>query len=230
MRRLLSVSLRALALVLALVSSRPARAEINLTESLELLVAQSDWILTGRISKLAPVDAAARGKSAGLSLFLLEPSETIKRPGREAARAAVCVGVRDVDPALLETYQKQRTELILFLSQSVQATTFEKTVCDLWPLREQGTSLPYLVPVSSPGNRLLSASTFKVLKDRASIVAACSAVLKRLPATDKRGALPKPVWLEVPFDSEVHQVLYSGSACYLYVPDGLFPQARQPPR
>ncbi len=36
----------------------------------------------------------------------------------------------------------------------------------------------------------------------------------------------KRYFLEVPFDSEVHQALYSGSACYLYVPDLIFPRAK----
>jgi hypothetical protein len=31
----------------------------------------------------------------------------------------------------------------------------------------------------------------------------------------------------VPPDSEVYKVLYSGSACYLHVPDVLFPTAKE---
>jgi hypothetical protein len=32
--------------------------------------------------------------------------------------------------------------------------------------------------------------------------------------------------MEVPFESEAHGALYSGSSCYLYAPKLLFPEAK----
>lgn len=216
-------------LSLLIAAPRSSRAEINMSESLELLVTKADWIVAGRITKLSPADPAARGKNSDLTLVIVQPTETVKAPTREAPRPAVCIGVRGFAAATLAEYQKQGTELLFFLEQTIQATSYEKVLCDLWPIRNQGSSQPYIVSLSNPGKQLLSATTFKVLKDRATILAACKDTMKRFPWPDKRKPDdgPQAVFLELPFESEAFQALYSGSACFLYVPEGMFPKAKR---
>ncbi|HEY3354204.1 MAG TPA: hypothetical protein VGQ83_13205, partial [Polyangia bacterium] len=137
-------------------------------------------------------------------------------------------GLRDVDPKRFEAHRQQGAELLFFLERTVQATSFEGRVCHHWPLRG-GDALPFVVPLAAPGTKLLSAATFKVLKERREILAACRDTVRKLAAAAASSSppkAPKHYFLEVPPDSEAYKVLYGGSACYLYVPDVLFPRAR----
>jgi hypothetical protein len=209
----------ALLLVLVLPPSL-ARAEINVAPSVEWLSAEAARIVVGKIVSLSPARPDAAGKLTALSLATVEVTETLK--GRHEPK--LCVGLRHLDPRQLERQRAARVELLLFLGQSVQATSYEKRVCNHWPLRDGAG--PLLVPIGSPGSKLLSAGSFKVLRQRVEILAACKETLRRLAARKAPPALPRKHLLEVPFQSEAHKVLYSGSSCYLEVPDLLFPKAR----
>jgi hypothetical protein len=114
---------------------------------------------------------------------------------------------------------------VLFLTASVQATSFEGRACNHWPL-SGGDALPFVVPLETPGTRLLSAATFKVLKQRADILAASRDAVRRLAAAGSPPKAARCYFLEAPTGSEVHKVLYGGSACYLHVPDLIFPKAK----
>jgi hypothetical protein len=129
-------------------------------------------------------------------------------------------GLRDA-----ATLRRQGIELIFFLGETVQATSFEGRVCNLWPLRG-GDALPAIVRLDQPGQRLLAAGGFKVLGTRADVVAAVRTAARGLPAPRAGQAAPEQRFLEVPFNTAVHRALYSGSACYLIVPAALFPRAR----
>jgi hypothetical protein len=213
-----------LLLAVALVAGpRLARAEIALAESIEWLAASADRVVVGRIVSFKGADPGAQGKNRGLALATVRVAETLKGAGD---KDALCVGLRDVDERRADGWRKDGTDLIFFLGTSIQATSFERRVCNHWPLRG-GDALPFVVPLEKPGNRLLGATTFKVLKQRGAILAAARDALRRLAAA--AGSPPraaKRYFLEVPFESEVHKVLYSGSACYLYVPDLIFPKAK----
>jgi hypothetical protein len=149
-------------------------------------------------------------------------AETVKGAG---AGDALCVGLRDVDEQRFEAWRQGGTDLVLFLTASIQATSFEGRVCNHWPL-SGGDALPFVVPLDKPGNRVLSASTFTVLKQRAESLAASRDAVRRLAAAGSPPKAAKRYFLEVPFGSEAHKVLYGGSACYLYVPDLIFPKAK----
>jgi hypothetical protein len=213
-----------LLLALALAAGpRGARAEVALADSVEWLGADAARVVVGRIVSFKAADPSAQGKNQGLALATVRVAETLKGAG---AADALCVGLRHVDERRFESYRKGATDLVFFLGTSIQATSFEGRVCNHWPLRG-GDALPAIVPLDAPGTRLLSATTFKVLRQRGEALAATRDALRRLAAA--AGSPPKPAkraFLEVPIDSEVYKLLYSGSACYLHVPDLIFPKAR----
>jgi hypothetical protein len=202
---------------------RGAHAEVAIGESLEWLAASADRVVVGRIVSLKGADPGAQGKNRGLALATVRVAQTLKGG---APADALCVGLRDVDEGRFAAHRKDGTDLVFFLGSSIQATSFEGRVCNHWPLRG-GDAVPFVVPLDKPGTRLLGATSFTVLKHRGEILAATRDALRRLAAA--AGSPPKAarrVFLEVPFDTEVHKVLYSGSTCYLHVPDLLFPKAR----
>lgn len=63
---------------------------------------------------------------------------------------------------------------------------------------------------------------FTCLKNRTEITSYMEETLKKL-----EGKTAEPHYLEVPYDSEAHGVLYAGSSCYLIVPNVLYPKARK---
>lgn len=228
----------AVALVSLLGASPPrARAEIAIGESVEWLTASAKWVLVGRITSVRDVDPRGQGKNADLQLLAVQVTGVLKGP---LALGKVCVAVRQSGLKDAQVLRQKRTELVFFLGQTVQATSFEGLTCNLWPLRG-GDALPAILPLDSPGKRLLSASSWKVLRRRADVLQAVRDTARRLASTRagagagaaKSGSTGLGVtmplakhYLEVPFSSEVHQVLYGGSACYLIVPQSLFPKAR----
>lgn len=199
-----------------------ARAEIAIEDSIEWLCARADRVLVGRVTSLQPATATA-GKSRGLALLAVQPSATLKGP----PAPAVCVGVRDEPSAPLERAAAQGTELLFFLSETVQATSYKGLTCNLWPLRDSNAGA-WVVPLASPGRRLLSAASAQVLKERGAILTACQQALVRLPPEQRAVAAPESehALLEVRPGTPVYEVLYGGSACYLGVPRRLFPAAR----
>jgi len=225
MRRTFSRPLAtAAAALLALLAAlpTPARAEIAIGESLEWLTASATRVLTGRIVAQRDVDPRATGKNADLQLLTVQVTGTLRGP---ASGPKVCVAVRQGGLKDAATLRQQGVELILFLGETVQATSFEGRVCNLWPLRG-GDALPAIVRLDQPGKRLLAAGGFKVLGQRAAIVAAVQTAARGLPAPKAGQAAPPQRFLEVPPGTEVYRVLYGGSTCYLIVPAALFPQAR----
>ena len=197
--------------------------EVAIGESVEWLTAISTRVLVGRVLSVKPIDPAATGKNADLQLLTVAVTDTL-RGASPGARACVAVrqgGLRDA-PVL----RQQGTELVLFLQESIQTTSFEGRVCNLWPVRG-GDALPAIVPLAAPGKRLLGAARFEVLGTRAAAIAAIRAAAKGLPAP-RAGLAKEPPrhFLEVPPGTPVYQALYGGSAVYLMVPRELFPKAR----
>lgn len=208
----------------------PARAEIAIEDSLEWLCAQAQRVVTGRVKAVQAVDPSragpdaagaqkAPGKSRDLVLFLVQVSQTLKGA---PLPAEVCIGSRTLRADGLQQQAAQGVELIFFLDETAQATSYQGRVCNLWPLRTSD-GVAALIPLAAPGRRALQASTFQVLGDRAAIVSACQKTVARL--AQRPGPLEQGL-LEVPFGTPVHGALYGGSACYLNVPRALFPAAK----
>lgn len=240
---------------LLLLSTGAARAEIAVEDSLEWLCARADRVIVGRVkvvqaagqgrgaegangasdkagaAKAAGADgaagaagkAAAAGKSDGLVLFTVQATATLK--GKP--QPAYCVGLREQPSAPLKQAADKGAEVLLLLSETVQATSYQGLTCNLWPLRDPNYG-PWMVPLDDPGRRLLGAASLQVLRDRGAILGACQQALARLPQEQRAAAAPEGerALLEAPPGTPVYQALYGGSAVYLQVPRRLFPRAR----
>lgn len=165
------------------------------------------------------------GKNAELLQFTLQAAQTIKG---DAPLPTYCISVRNMTADKLALLARDGTEVLLFLEKTPQATSVAGLTCNLWPLQVEGTYAPYIVPLSDPKGLMLSATTLKVLKDKASILSACRDAQQRLVAAGRTAgnAKPRRTLLELPSSSEVYGRLYSGSTTYLYVPGELFPAAK----
>lgn len=201
-----------------------AHAEINIGESIEWLTAKADRIVAGKILKVIPASPAA-GKSADLLQITLQAAQTLKG---DAPQPSYCINVRHMTADKLTLLARAGTEVLLFLEQTPQATSAAGLTCNLWPLQAEGDYVPYIVPLTDPKGMMLSATTLKVLKDKASILSACRDAQQRLVAAGRAtgAAKPRKTLLELPSSSEVYERLYSGSSTYLYVPGALFPSAK----
>lgn len=206
-------------------SAQPAaQAEINIGESIEWLVAKADRVVAGKLAKVITPSPAA-GKSADLLHFTLQATQTLKG---DASLPTYCISVRNMTADKLALLARDGTEVLLFLEQTPQATSVAGLTCNLWPLQVEGNYAPYIVPLSDPKGLMLSATTLKVLKDKASILSACRDAQQRLVAAGRTAgdAKPRKTLLKLPSSSEVYERLYSGSSTYLYVPAELFPAAK----
>lgn len=201
-----------------------AQAEINIGESIEWLTAKADRVVAGKITKVI-VPSPAAGKNADLLQFTLQAAQTLKG---DVPQPSYCISVRNMTADKLALLTRNGTEVLLFLEQTPQATSVEGLTCNLWPLRAEGDYVPYIVPLTDPKGMMLSATTLKVLKDKASILSACRDAQQRLVAAGRAtgAAKPRRTMLELPSSSEVYERLYSGSSTYLYVPGELFPAAK----
>lgn len=198
------------------VSPQVVRAEVNIVESLEWLMAASARVVTGTVTAAQPQAPSSEFRT--LSVATVKVTATLK--GQSAAH--LCVALPNLDPRELERYRAGRTELILFLGSRSGARSFEGRLCDQAPLLG-GDARPFVVPLDRPGTTLITATTFAVLKDRQVLLAAAREAARRLAASRRP---PQRAFLEVPASSEAFKILYSGSDCFLVVPDVLFPRAR----
>lgn len=78
-----------------------------------------------------------------------------------------------------------------------------------------------LISLNNPNNYALTGS-FNSLKKGSEIIDYIEQTLEKIG--DKKA---KPYYLEIPYNSEIHPILYSGSSCYLIVPDILYPSSKK---
>jgi hypothetical protein len=76
-----------------------------------------------------------------------------------------------------------------------------------------------MINLTAPGEKALTGD-FRVLKSAAEIFKYGHTCMQRL-----KNKTAKPAYLEVPKDTDAHAVLYSGSSCYIMVPDVLYAKA-----
>lgn len=213
--------LRTVIIALVLLFPQGARAEINVEKSVEWLCAQATIVARGTIIRIK--DSSGPGKSRHLISMTFKVREALKGA---AGQKLLYLSARHPKVKAFNKHLN-KTELLLFLWRTKQGYGLDGHSYHLWPLRNQaGKQL--LVDLASPGQAILSATRFKVLKDRRTILAACRQTLKRLARRGgARGRAAQRRLLEVPAHSTVHRALYRGSTCFLVVPGRLFPKARQ---
>ncbi len=201
-----------------------ARAEIHLHDSVEWLCQRSEQVARGTLTAVSPDEPSEQdGKSRDLVSLTLRPTEVLRggspSAGSTGQLAPIHFSMRVDDTVRLRQWMRDRTELVVFLRSTAQGYRRDGISYNLWPVRETGSAEQVLVELARPHVHLLAAGDMTVVTTPAQLSAACARVRGAPPpAADP----PKPELLEVPHQSAVYSVLYSGSACYLYVPPGLF--------
>jgi tryptophan-rich sensory protein len=184
-----------------------AQAELMVGESLEWIVADSDLIVTGSITK---VEVFEDERKVSLEEATVQVNETIKGRTTEPLLFLVrCVGINEKP----SKWQEEGVELLLFLVKSsrYEALDPEYRKSD-FALRLWGAELSFVRLNNRPQTGLFTMD-FDVLEKRNDILKAV-----RSAANCRPTSLPPEHRVEVPFDSEVFRTLYSGSSVRLIVP------------
>lgn len=198
--------------------SQSAHAELMVGESLEWIVADSDLIVKGTIVK---VESFNDEQQTAWEEATVQVNETIKGTPANALTFLVrCVGITEKP----SKWHQEGVELLLFL---VESGRYESLDPDYGKadsaLRLWGADSSFIRLNNEPQAGLFTMD-FNVVKERNDILKAVHSAALYRPANR-----PLEHRVEVPFDSEVYQTLYSGSGVQLVVPadERLETRARQ---
>ena len=220
MRRLVrSWVLRRLLIIVSLLANLDAHAQLRVEESLEWKTDSANLIGLGLIEDVPSEPVHGEGKRDGLALVSIRLRAVLKGKSKGDT---FCIALRNVNLKRLQEYKQNRTELLLFLTEPIQA------VCPYELLDSPNDRLGSAVPLSDPSTMILSAATFQILTHRERILSALSTAVTKLerdPVCKPPVSAPQPRYLEVPSQSDLFRKLYRGSSVYLSVPSRLFPQA-----
>ena len=211
-------------ILLALCALAPAlKAKIAIANSIEWLTVDADHIITGKLT----ITGTTKGKgNSVLTLCVLEETGRIKSSDT-TKRKTWHFAVADYHARGLEELKDK--EVLIFLRGTVEAFSSNGKTYNLWPM-DAPQSQPAIIDLSAPGTRAMTARGFKVLKKKEEILEHCSYALEKLK--EYKSKHPEQVHfkeakLDVPFENEVSDVLYSGSVCYLIVPKFMFTEAKE---
>lgn len=194
-----------------------AKSEINVGNSIEWLIVYADLIVKGNITyvdmkgeKIICTIEISDGLKGMLSVTTLDFSMLSSKIQTDRLKK-IMVGNKDV---------------IVFL-KNVNAGK-KKMAPEYTPVLDEGSGVYYIVDINDPGNMLISASDFKILKDAGSIIQKCKSVASQINTIleKKKNYEFKKYYLSIPFEAEAYNVLYSGNSCFLYVPEAFFPSAK----
>ncbi|MBI5219476.1 MAG: hypothetical protein HY958_11150 [Bacteroidia bacterium] len=194
-----------------------SKAEINVGYSIEWLCAKADVIVKGNITSVDMKDDNV--------VCSFDISDRYKGGLTQMSTEFTLVSGKNYD-GNLKKYIMNGKELIVFLVKPGKDQKNVKT--EYISMVEEGPGLFFIIDLSSPGNRLISASDFKVIKDELSIISKCKNIIGKFNdyiANHKRYE-PQRNYLAIPLDTEAYKLLYSGSKCYLYVPDFLYKESK----
>lgn len=218
-------------IALLLLVAGPAGAKINLQDSAEWLCAKSEIVAFGQLVEVWPVENPAGKNRDLISLKLKLTGYNKGGPAKPDPKAlgSIYFSVRLKSAIQLEKWKADKTELVVFLRRTIQAYSGpEGANYDLWPARETKSGVQMLLDPKNPEVPLLSAGEMKRARTQAQVTAACQRAQKEVIDPKIRPGEPRqPHMLETPHPSEAFNVLYSGSACFLYVPPGVFPKAKK---
>lgn len=192
-------------------------AEINIANSIEWIMCQSDLVVKGNVTyvdmkgdKLSCTIEITEGLKGTLSVTTLDFTLPSSKSMTDRLKK-IMVGNKDI--------------IVFLKNNNVEK---KKMPAEYTPICDDGSGLYYVVDLSDPMNMLISASDFKVLKDPISIIQKCKYIASQVNTIldKKKRSEFKKYFLSVPFETEAYYVIYSGSSCFLYVPDALFPAAK----
>ena len=196
-----------LLLIFLLLWSQSVHAELMVGESLEWIVADSDLIVRGKIAKVEPFNDE---QQTAWEEATVQVNETIKGTTTEPLTFLVrCVGITEKP----SQWQREGVELLLFLVKSKRYDSLDPDYGKTdFALRLWGADCSF-IPLNNNPQAGLFTMDFNVIKERDDILKAVRSAALYRPA-DR----PTEHRVEVPFESEVYQTLYSGSGVQLVVP------------
>lgn len=181
------------------------KAEINMAASLEWLCVDADVVLKGKVISVIE-NKSVQGLSATITVM---KAEVYKGQMPDTFKV-----MTDYYSPNWLTKSFQEKSMLMFLKYNPDQ---EKVFHPLKIGSSQGWSFLEL------GEKAKAyAGNFKVLKTEKEII---DYILPLIKQTD--GKSGKMHLLEIPYETEAFQDLYSGSSCYLYVPDFMFPKSRK---
>lgn len=179
-----------------------AISEINMAPSLEWLCTDADIVSTGRM-----IGIETREDSTGFySVLTIDIISNFKG----FATSTIMV-ITTTQNNSWNNAESAGDEILVFLKQD----TLNKGRYTLLTL--YGSNEWSVIPLET-GKAFTG--DFRVLKERIEITNYCTESLLRIAG--RKGKLHI---IEIPWDTEAMRELYSGSTCYLYVPDFLYPES-----
>lgn len=213
--------LKKIFLVVSFFISQLVNAEINMGWSVEGLTVQSDWVVSG---KLVSIDSTATTKGGDQLLTCgLKVTKLFKGETKEEM---IYFGARQYYN--IETfYAMKDREVMVFLEQTEQALSFNGNKYFKWAIDNIGGGVPLVIDMEKINKQIFCASTFKLIKDRYMLEQTINYSLQQLEKYLKKHKAEeiKIQFLDIPEETEAMDILYSGSACFLYVPHFMFPKS-----
>jgi hypothetical protein len=194
-----------------------SHAEINIGNSIEWLCADAGIIASG---KLKSYTKASTGNNLWLCTF--ETIDILK--GTSASPVDFTINYIAEDS--LKKYVSEQTPLFVFLKESEKPYKSKKIETS-WYIMETCNSVPAFINLNTPQQTLVTAYTFSILSYSDLIVSVCRLCLKKIAEYEVQGKTVFLNYLEIPFKTPAFSLLYSGSSCYLTVPDFMFPDSKE---
>ncbi|MEI6122449.1 MAG: hypothetical protein WCQ95_02355 [Bacteroidota bacterium] len=194
-----------------------SKAEINVGNSVEWLCADADIIAVGTLKSYTKC-------STGNNLFLCTFQSTQILFGTSGNSLIFTINYIATDS--LNKYVSQKTPMLVFLQQNESIYKSKKQET-WWFAMEAYNSKPALVNLQSPSQLLISASGFSVLTSPQLIISYCQITLQKIAEYQVMGKSVFPNYLNIPFQTPAFNLLYSGSSCYLLVPDFMYAESKQ---
>ena len=194
------------------------KAEINVGASLEWLCASADIVATGKITAVS----GFKGQD-GITGCVFSVTQILK--GNAAGE--LCFYVPWFSADSLKKLKKDDAEVIVFLNRSQNNYASGNKVFD-YIVMESYNSVPALARLEKPQKTFISAQDFKLLTKGDQILERSRKAITRLQeyvTTEQK--VVKRHYLDIPYNTDAWELLYSGSSCFLYVPAFMFPESNE---
>jgi hypothetical protein len=193
-----------------------SQAEINIGNSVEWLCADAGMIATGIVSSYT------RCTTTGNIWVCTFATVEILRGSTESP---VYFTINLTEDSL-KKYVSQKTPLLVFLKENEKPFKC-KNIKASWYAMESYNSIPVLINLNSTPKILISGQGFIPLTGRETILSYTRSILMKLAGYEILGKTVFMNYLEIPVTTSVFNLLYQGSACYLTVPDFMFPDSKE---
>ena len=193
------------------------KAEINVGNSVEWLCADANLIAVGTLKSYSKSST-----DNFMYVCTFESTEIIFG----TTISPVVFSIHYIAEDSLKKYELQQIPMLVFLKENKVNPKSKETKIQ-WNIMEAYNSLPAFVNLTTPQQLLITATDFSVFTNREKIILYCRQTLKMIAEYQIMGKTVFKNYLEVPYQTTAFNLLYSGSSCYLYVPDLLFPKSKE---